>query len=138
MPKTVLLIDSQMAARRMLRFAMELYEYRVVELADASGAQAALTGNCPDLLVIGINASDAGQQTLLSQLRQQPAFALLPVLLVGENRCRPRWDLRTIGNCAWLDKPFCMGEFHHLVDTLLAPSRLPLPRSTAARDERPG
>jgi hypothetical protein len=28
-------------------------------------------------------------------------------------------DLQTIGNCAWLDKPFRMGELHSLVESLL-------------------
>lgn len=138
MTRVAVLIDSQVAARHMLRFAMELNGYRVAELEHASGTLAALAGACPGLLVLGIHPSDPGQQTLLSRVRQQPVLAVLPVLLVGENRFRPSWDLWTTGNCAWLDKPFRIGELHRVLDNLLAQAGLSLPWRTASRDMRHG
>jgi DNA-binding NtrC family response regulator len=132
MTKAVLLIDSQMATRRMHRFAMELLEYRVVELDNQAGVLAELSGSCPELLILGVNADDAGRQNLLSQLRQQPAFDALPVLLIGEDHLRSNWDLRAIGHCAWLNKPFRIGELHDQVATLMAPVFPPLGQGRAA------
>jgi hypothetical protein len=49
----------------------------------------------------------------------------LPILLVGENHFKGEWNLRGIGNCAWLDRPFHMGELHGSVESLLGNVLLP-------------
>ena len=128
MAKTVLLIDSQMAARRMLRFAMELHEYRVVEFENQTDVLAVPDGSSPELLILGVNASDVGQHALVGRLRQQPALHALPVLLVGEDLLQSGWDLRTLGHCAWLNKPFHIGELQSKVASLLDYAPPPRPR----------
>jgi len=120
MSKTVVVIDKQAVARHMLRFALELQEYRVVEVEDVSGALGALASRNPDLLVIGISPFAADCKDLVGEVRRRPDLDDLPILLVGENRFKDEWDLPMIGNCAWLNKPFRMGELHGLVDSLLS------------------
>ncbi|MCM2264115.1 MAG: hypothetical protein NDI73_02875 [Desulfuromonadales bacterium] len=125
MPKSVLLIDKHAAARGMLRFALELQGYRVAEADGASGVPGALAAGNPDLLVIGVDPSDTGSGDLIKEVRWRPGLGSLPILLVGEDRYADQWDLRMIGNCAWLNKPFCMGELPGLIESLLGAVSLP-------------
>ena len=129
--KTVVLTDSQIVLKRMLRFAMELQGYRVVDTDDAAGAQAALAGDHCDLLVAGVYPDREETRALISAVRCQPQHDSLPILLVGEPQLRADWDLRAIGTCAWLDKPFRMGELHALVESLLRGMTLPPSRPAA-------
>jgi DNA-binding NtrC family response regulator len=120
MSKTVLLMDSQLTSRRMLRFAMTLQELQVVEILNTADLLTEQAAGYPVLLVIGINANDADDQlALIGEIRRRPAFADLPLLLVGESQLRSQWDLRSIGNCAWLTKPFRVNELHGLLENLL-------------------
>ena len=126
MTKVVVLIERQITARRMLRFAMELQEYRVVEVENLVSVQAVLIDNPMDLLIIGIDAGNAILRQLVDQVRQSPCWEDLPIVLVGEPQLRLHWDVRMIGNCAWLDKPFRMGELHSLIESMVG--SVPLPR----------
>ena len=132
MTKVVVLIERQITARRMLRFAMELQEYRVVEVENLVSVQSVLTGNSMDLLIIGIDAGDAILRELVDQVRQSPRWEDLPILLVGEPHLRLQWDVRMIGNCAWLDKPFRMGELHSLIESMVGSVPLPRVRNNSA------
>lgn len=127
MTKTVLIIDRQAIARRLLRFALELQGYRVVEAGDLFGALDALAGCQPHLLVIGIESIEMDIPELVLAARRQLALNDLPVLLLGEEQCRERADLRLIDRCAWLNKPFRIGELDSLVEGLLG--SVPLPES---------
>lgn len=136
MNRVVVVIDSQQSTRRMIRFAMEHQGYRVEEIEDAAAVHLLLNSGCPDLLVIGINPGDADRESLVNEIRKQPVIGGLPIMLVGEAHLRPRWDLRVIDNCAWLNKPFRIGEFQGLAETLLSYSRFSPPRRTPPREGR--
>lgn len=125
MTKTIVVIDNQVVSRHMLRFALELQAYRVVEVEDVAGAFGVLASRNPDLLVVGINPAAADCSELVGELRRRPDMSGLPILLVGENHYKGEWDLRRIGNCSWLNKPFRMGELHGSVENLLGNALLP-------------
>lgn len=125
MPKSVLLIDKHAATRGMLRFALELQGYRVAEAEDLSAIPRALVNGSPDLLVIGVDPSVVDSGDLVREVRWRPGLGRLPILLVGENQYAAQWDLSLIGNCAWLNKPFHMGELPGLVESLLGTVALP-------------
>lgn len=125
MTKTILIFDRQAIARRLLRFALELQGFRVVEIGDLFGAFEALVAARPDLLVIGVDLADTGRHDLADNVRRRPDLVDLPILFLGERQYRERMNLQTIGNCAWLDKPFRMGELHGLVEGLLGCAPLP-------------
>lgn len=119
MNKTIMIFDRQAIARRLLRFALELQGFLVIEMGDRFGALETLTSSRPDLLVIGVDPADSGRHDLADSVRRRPGLEELPLLFVGERPCRDRLDLRMIGNCAWLDKPFRMQELLGLVESLL-------------------
>lgn len=125
MPKSVLLIDKHAATRGMLRFALELQGYRVAEVEELSVILHALANGSPDLLVIGVDPSAADSGDLVGEVRRRPGLDRLPILLVGESQYAVQWDLGLIGNCAWLNKPFHMGELPGLVESLLGIEALP-------------
>lgn len=125
MTKTILIFDKQAIARRLLCFALELQGFRVVEIGGLFEALDALAGRKPDLLVIGVDLADAGMHDLAVSVRRRQDLDGLPILFVGENQCKAQINLQAIGNCAWLDKPFRMGELHALVESLLGCAPLP-------------
>lgn len=125
MNKTVVVIDRHVASRHMLRFALEMQAYKVVEVEDVAGAYAVLSIRNPDLLVIGIGPSAAEHRDLVGELRRNPEMNGLPILLVGEDPLKETWDLRGIGNCSWLNRPFRVGELHSLVESLLGNALMP-------------
>lgn len=126
--KTILIFDRQAIARRLLRFALELQNFQVVETGDLFGALGVLVGARPDLLVIGVEPSDAGSHDLADNVRRRPDLVGLPILFLGESQFKERMNLQMIGNCAWLDKPFRMAELHGLVESLLGCAPLPADR----------
>lgn len=123
--RTVAVIDTHVASRHMLRFALEMQSYKVIEVDDVAGAFAVLSIRNPDLLVIGIDPSVAECRDLVGMLRSNPEMNGLPILLVGEDLFKEAWDLRGIGNCSWLNRPFRVGELHSSVESLLGNALAP-------------
>jgi DNA-binding response OmpR family regulator len=119
MAKTVLVLDKQKVTRGMLRFAMELQGFPVVDAETADEAFAILCRGGVDLLVIGINGDNDDNADMISQVRLHPDLETLPILLVGENHLKSLLALKAFGCCAWLNKPFRMNEIHLQVESLL-------------------
>ena len=134
---TIVLIDRQLVLRRMLRFAMELQGYQTVEADDIDGVHAVLAASGRNLLVVGVYPGEDDVRALVDEIRRQPAYGSLPILLVGDKHLRTDWDLRAIGGCAWLDKPFRMRDLHAFVDSLFdnvaPPSRQLAPAASELR-----
>lgn len=125
MAKTILIFDRQAIARRLLRFALELQGFRVVETGDLFAALESLSSERPDLLVIGVDLTDTGKHDLAGSVRRRPDLDRLPILFLGERQFKERVSLQMFGNSAWLDKPFRMGELHGLVEGMLGCAPLP-------------
>lgn len=136
MTKTVLIVDGQAISRRLLRFALELQGYRVVEAGDVFSAVDALAKINPSLLVACVDSPDAGSWKLALEIRRRQQPANLPILFHGESQYREVLNAGMIGNCAWLDKPYRMGDLHSLVEALLDRPLLP-GNSTAHRCQVP-
>ena len=120
MAKTVLVLDKQKVTRGMLRFAMELQGFRVVDAERADEAFAALCRGDFDLLVIGINGDNDDNADMINQVRIHPNLEALPILLVGENHLKSLHALKEFGCCAWLNKPFRMNEIHLQMENLFS------------------
>ena len=119
MAKAVLVLDKQKVTREMLRFAMELQGFRVVDAVRADAAFADLCRDDFDLLVIGINDDNDDNADMVRQVRRHPDMEALPILLVGENHLKSLFAMREFSCCAWLDKPFRMNEIHLQVESLI-------------------
>ncbi len=119
MAKPVLVLDKQKVTRGMLRFAMELQGFPVVDVETADEAFVILCRGDFDLLVIGINGDNDDNAEMISLVRLHPDWEALPILLVGENHLKSLHALKEFSCCTWLNKPFRMSEIHLQVESLL-------------------
>ena len=56
---------------------------------------------------------------MIDQVRSREGLAELPILLVGDRRHQAFRNLRELGCCAWLDKPFRVTDVQERVTRLL-------------------
>lgn len=115
----VLVVEKLFAARRMLRFGLELHGYSVVEVEAAAVELDRLAAGKASLLILGLDPDDAAGPDLVRAIRRRADLEHLPVLLIGTEQYRHSWDLGSIGNCFWLNRPFRLGELHQVVEGLL-------------------
>ncbi len=79
---TVLVVDDFHAVRAVYRRGLEAAGLHVREVADARGALDVISRSRPGAVVLDASRSSADGYGLLSTLREDPAMATLPVLLV--------------------------------------------------------
>ena len=120
MSRRILISDTQVASRRMLRFAMDMKGGEVHECAGADATVAALTAQCFDLLLVSLYPRDHESNLLLEQLPEHVSRDALPVILLGDNVLRADFDIHQWRGTAWLDRPFRVSELLNLVDCILS------------------
>src|SRR5438105_3974592 len=79
---TVLVVDDFHAVRAVYRRGLEAAGLQVREVADARGALDVICRSRPGAVVLDASRSSSDGYGLLSTLREDPAMATLPVLLV--------------------------------------------------------
>lgn len=130
MPVAALIVDCQVATRRMLRFALELQGLRIAEADSAVAALAILEREQIDLMVVGFENPVDEHVEIIDFARNRPGLANLPILLVGDPQHRSFRNLRELGCCAWLDKPFRAADVHERIELLI--DNIPRPDSSGA------
>ncbi len=83
MRRHILLLDPAPAMQALLLHNLEGAGYRVSCALDARGAQALMTVDAPDLLLLEWELPDASGIALLRQLRQDGALCELPIIMVS-------------------------------------------------------
>ena len=131
MPVSVLIVDRQVATRRMLRFALEIQDVRIAEADGAAAALALLERGQIDLMIIGFENPDEENVGIIDQVRGRDGLEELPILLVSDRRHRAFRNLRELGRCAWLDKPFRVTDVHERVGRLI--DIIPRPASPVSK-----
>jgi DNA-binding response OmpR family regulator len=81
MPK-VLLIEDEDAVRSLLRMVFEQAGYLVSEASDGSAGLHKASTEAPDVIVLDLMLPRLDGETVLRRLRQDPATAATPVLIV--------------------------------------------------------
>ena len=127
MPVTVLIVDRQLSTRRMLRFALELQDVGIAEADGATAALALLERGQVDLMIVAFESPDEEHVGIIDQVRGSGDFADLPIMLVGDPRHRAFRDLRELGRCVWLDKPFRVTDVHERLGRLIDILPRPVP-----------
>ncbi|HYA17621.1 MAG TPA: chemotaxis protein CheW [Bryobacteraceae bacterium] len=79
-PGTILLAENSQFSRALLRGALEMAGYRVIECADAAEALRAAEHQRPDLLVAAQTLPPAGAPSLVEQIRRRHGLERLPAL----------------------------------------------------------
>lgn len=80
--KTVLIVDDQSTARRVLRQMLERAGYRVMETESGEQALQAATGSAVDALVLDLNMPGIGGIETCRQLRATQRHRITPILVV--------------------------------------------------------
>lgn len=111
---TVLVVDDEEPIRRLLRDTLELDGYVVHEAPDAMQALARIAEQRFDCLVLDVMMPGMSGIDLLAALREDPATANLPVLmLTAANDDTTTWEGWANGASCYLPKPF---DLEHLLD----------------------
>jgi signal transduction histidine kinase/CheY-like chemotaxis protein len=80
---TVLVIDDDAEARQIVRSILEEAGHRVVEAADGASGLQAVSAVQPQLVVLDLMMPGMDGFAVLARLREQPAYAELPVLVLS-------------------------------------------------------
>jgi len=121
MQPTVLIVDDSITMRALVRQALELDAYTVIEACHGAAALAALERIHADLVITDLLMPEMDGITLTRSLRADARFATLPVLvLTTETGAGVMERGRDAGATGWLGKPFHPDTLRQTVRRVLA------------------
>src|SRR5262249_48679130 len=124
--QTVLLVEDDPFARRLVKNYLERMGLLVVEAADGRSALRRLTEMVPDLTCLDLVLPECSGYEVCEFIQRTPAIRDTPILVMsGRSLPEDRAHAIEAGASAYLIKPFTRAEFTKQVDILL--------RSSAAR-----
>ena len=107
MARMVLAVDDSTSMRQMVRATLVAAGYDVVEAAYGQDALDYARENPVDLVITDVNMPRMDGITLVSELRQLPAYRLTPVLLLTtESSMEKKMEGKKAGATGWIVKPF--------------------------------
>lgn len=117
----VLVVEDDVASSQLVCRVLERRGgVEVVQAADGAGALA-LAREAPDLVLLDLGLPDIAGGTILARLRQDPATATIPVVILSADATDPQVDrLVRAGAAAYLTKPLSVGELVAIVDAVAA------------------
>ncbi len=125
MPLTILVVDDDLGTRLSISDYLELSGYTVITAEDGQEALSMLEQDHPDLIVTDIVMPRMNGYELVRQLRQQPSWRLLPViLLTGRTKTQERILGYQSGCDLYLPKPFELEELGAAIQNLLERSQI--------------
>ncbi|HEY9889514.1 MAG TPA: response regulator transcription factor [Candidatus Obscuribacterales bacterium] len=125
MPLTILVVEDDEGTRLSLQDYLELEGYIVVTAEDGWKALQIVNQFQPQLVITDISMPRIDGYAFLKSLRQQPAWRLLPViLLTARTAMQERVQGYHFGCDVYIEKPFELEEIAAVVKNLLARSQL--------------
>ncbi|MEA5618937.1 response regulator transcription factor [Cronbergia sp. UHCC 0137] len=125
MPLTILVVDDDLGTRLSISDYLELSGYSVITANDGQEALTVVNEYHPDLIVTDIVMPRMNGYELVRQVRQQPGFRLLPViLLTGRIQTQERILGYQSGCDLYLPKPFELEELAAAIRNLLERSHI--------------
>ena len=107
MAKTILAVDDSSSLRQMVAFSLKAAGYQVVEAVDGQDGLEKAKLQTVDLVLTDQNMPRMDGLTLIKLLREQPAYAKVPILmLTTESSDEMKSKGRAAGANGWLEKPF--------------------------------
>jgi twitching motility two-component system response regulator PilG len=106
--RTILVVDDSPTIRKLVGLTMQKNGFRVVEAGDGNEALERIQeeGN-PDLILLDINMPGMDGYTLCKQIRQNPATAKIPVIMLsGRDGFFDKMRGKMAGSDHYLTKPF--------------------------------
>jgi DNA-binding NarL/FixJ family response regulator len=139
MPLTILVVDDDLGTRLSISDYLELSGYIVITADDGQKALKIVEEYHPDLIVTDIVMPRMNGYELVRQVRQKPAFRLLPVILLT---ARIKTQERILGyqsGCdLYLPKPFELEELAAAIRNLLERSQIMKSEYGFSHQENPG
>jgi signal transduction histidine kinase len=118
----ILVIDDESWLREMIRLALEMQDYEVIEAVDNTEGDVKAREHLPDLIICDVNMagkSDAGY-TMLTKLRENAATATIPfILMTGMADAAGMRHGMELGADDYLPKPFKVEELYATVNARL-------------------
>jgi DNA-binding NarL/FixJ family response regulator len=120
MPLTILVADDNLGTRLSVSDYLEISGYSVISAEDGMQALSMIETYHPHILITDINMPRMDGYELVRQVRQKPAFRLLPVVFLTE-RASTEERIRgyQTGCDLYLPKPFEMQELGAVIRNLL-------------------
>jgi two-component system, sensor histidine kinase and response regulator len=117
----ILVIDDEPWMRELIRVAMELRKFEVIEAADSVEGDAMARTHLPDVILCDINMDKAGAGfTTLAKLREDAATAAIPfILMTGMADTAGMRHGMELGADDYLPKPFTVDELYATVNARL-------------------
>jgi two-component system, sensor histidine kinase and response regulator len=117
----ILVIDDEPWMRELIRVAMELRKFEVIEAGDSVEGDAMARAHLPDLILCDINMDKAGAGfTTLAKLREDAATAAIPfILMTGMADTAGMRHGMELGADDYLPKPFTVDELYATVNARL-------------------
>ena len=107
MTRTILTVDDSTSMRQMVKATLVSAGYGVVEAADGQEALDYARENSVDLVISDVNMPRMDGITLIGELRQLPAYRLVPMLmLTTESSQEKKMEGKRMGATGWIVKPF--------------------------------
>lgn len=107
MTRTILTVDDSTSMRQMVKATLLSAGYGVVEAADGQEALDYARENSVDLVISDVNMPRMDGITLIGELRQLPAYRLVPMLmLTTESSQEKKQEGKRVGATGWIVKPF--------------------------------
>lgn len=120
MPLVILVADDNLGTRLSVRDYLEISGYSVITAEDGQQALSLIESDHPHILVTDINMPRMDGYELVRQVRQKPAFRLLPVVFLTERSSTEERIKGYQSGCdLYLPKPFEMQELGVVIRSLL-------------------
>ena len=120
MSATIMLVEDELPIREMLRYALEKYEYQVIEAESAKQAREILMTSRPDLLVVDwMMPSESGVE-FIRRLRQDEVWSDMPTMMLTA-RVEEMDKVKGLESGAddYMTKPVAIKEFIARIKALL-------------------
>ena len=125
MSEVVLIVDDELAIRRLLRVGLESAEYKVIEAAAGREALSLAASHRPDLMVLDLGLPELSGFEVLERLREWSDLPVLVLTVQDEEDDKVR--ALDLGADDYVTKPFGLPEF-------LARVRAALRRAARGKD----
>jgi two-component system, chemotaxis family, chemotaxis protein CheY len=127
MSYAILVADDSAIIRTMVRRALVMAGLDVGQVHEAGDGQEALEvlgRTWIDVVFADINMPRMNGIELVRRMRETPALAATPIVIVSSDRSKARIEeLERNGVSAYVKKPFRPEQFREVVDRLLGPER---------------
>jgi two-component system chemotaxis response regulator CheY len=125
MPKRIFIVDDNLTIREMLRYALVIQGFDVVEAVDGADALEKIVAHDVDLIIIDWHLPKMDGLELLQRIRKMAEYAGIPVLMVScRDDIEARRRARELGAFNWLKKPFRISELQMIVENGLCDTEL--------------